>query len=109
MEALDEKHETAQRKLIEQVAAFLIGLGAATSDRRFLRAAAALQRSSWGRPSCDDDAQLDEMQWQLESERARSVEQAAGFVASANPKGEQSFEAARDRLARKYRRKFPTK
>ena len=87
-----------------EVASILEKLALQSGDRAFSRAAAALVRLDYGRKPLPDDGALSEMSYLLETGRAKTAEQAAGFVA-ASMSG-QSFEATRTRLARKYRRKF---
>jgi hypothetical protein len=86
---------------LEEVAAVLCGL-AEGGDERFRKASRYLLAGAFGRRPCDDDASLDQVHWLLKNGQARSIEQAAAMVALTLI-GEHSFDAARDRLARKYR------
>ena len=86
-----------------EIAAVLERLAADTGDAAWLRAALAL-RPKRGRRSIDDNASLDEAEWLMETGKARSFEDAAGIVAATLP-GEQSFSAARERLADKLRKR----
>jgi hypothetical protein len=73
-----------------------------THDERFARAAGAVIGKHGGRPARDDSAALRRMGALLDAGTARTIEQAASYVARTLP-GEQSSAAATARLMRKHR------
>ena len=84
------------------VAQWLDELAASTGDRRYRHAASILRAPPAGRPPCIDDPLVTEVQWLVETGRAKKIEVAARMVATASA-DPQSVEAATRRLARKAR------
>jgi hypothetical protein len=82
-------------------------LPAAASDPRYHTAAAVLRGEPAGRPAIDDGPALAQMRVMLEHGQARSVHQAARFVARAMPG--HSPRGTEVRLARKYARAYSRK
>jgi hypothetical protein len=89
---------------VGEIAAVLDELAEHSGFEACRRAAGALRRKAWGRPSIDDDAVLEEMVQLIGCGSARTVEDAAGAVAAVYPG--YSFEATKARLAKKFRRKY---
>lgn len=89
-------------ELREALASVLDVLSAGMGDPRFASAAALLRGGLPGRKSIDDSRALAVMERLIESKTSRSVENAAMSVA-VTLRGEHSPDAAKARLARKFR------
>ena len=88
---------------LEAVAAALLGMAAATGNRAYARAAAALCAPAGGRPCLDDRSALLELAALLEHDSRLSISRAAMFVALTMD-GRHSAESTARRLAKKFRR-----
>ena len=84
------------------IARWLDQLAATTSDRRYRHAASIVRAPPAGRPQCTDDPLVIEVQWLVETGRAKKIKTAARMVATASA-DPQSIEATSRRLARKAR------
>src|SRR4051794_27344408 len=65
------------------VAQWLDQLAASTGDRRYRHAASIVRAPPVGRPRCADDAAVTEVQWLVDTGRAKKIEAAARMVATA--------------------------
>jgi len=88
-----------------QLAIVCLALGSQTGDRRFIEAARRLEGKPLGRRTIDDTAALEYAKALLDTKMAASPHEAC-CRAAVLFSGTQQIETARERLRKKFRRKY---